>query len=64
MYVFMEKQIKKVNNVWMNSIIWTYYYIHFVSVIFQIVDSLIVEVIRRKPDLKVLNYYGEEFVHI
>ncbi|KAL4230606.1 hypothetical protein ACF0H5_010983 [Mactra antiquata] len=29
----------------------------------RIVDSLIVDVVRRKPDLKVLNYYGEEFVH-
>ena len=28
---------------------------------FQILDDLIVDVIRRKTDLRVLNYYGEEF---
>ena len=31
--------------------------------LFQIVDPLIVDMIRNKPDLKVFNYYGEEFVH-
>lgn len=29
----------------------------------KIVDSTIEDVVRRKPDLKVYNYYGEEFVH-
>lgn len=29
----------------------------------KIIDELIVDVIRRKPNLKVLNYYGEEFVY-
>ena len=29
----------------------------------KIVDQLIVDVIRKKADLKVFNYYGEEFVH-
>ncbi|XP_045205172.2 F-box/LRR-repeat protein fbxl-1-like [Mercenaria mercenaria] len=29
----------------------------------QILDNLIVDMVRRKKDLKVINYYGEEFVH-
>ena len=31
--------------------------------VLQIVDQLIVDVIRKKADWKVFNYYGEEFVH-
>lgn len=30
---------------------------------FQIIDELIEDVIRKKPDLRVFNYYGEQFVH-
>lgn len=29
----------------------------------QIVDNLIMDMVRQKPDLKVYNYYGEEFIH-
>lgn len=32
-------------------------------VFFQIIDELIEDVIRKKPDLRVFNYYGEQFVH-
>jgi hypothetical protein len=31
---------------------------------FQIVDELIEDVVRKKPDLKVFDYYGQLFVHV
>ena len=40
---------------------WTLYCTMFF--IIQIQDSLIYNVVRQKPDLRVINYYGEEFIH-
>ena len=32
--------------------------------LFQIIDELIVDIVRQMPKLKATNYYGEEFCHI